>query len=81
MAPARLRFFSIIILGEESADDGKVILERNVTFGYLRRRARRLAMKPHRTRNAGHPEYTKLRRIIKAWKPTIPLRLSTQRHP
>src|SRR6516165_1082732 len=34
-----------IILGEESADDGKVTCERGVRIGYLRRRTRPLAMK------------------------------------
>jgi ATP-binding cassette subfamily F protein 3 len=57
-----------LILGEESADDGEVILERGVTFGHL----------PQESAPVGDesvvelatditPEYTKLRRIIKAW--------------
>src|SRR5690349_20673375 len=57
-----------MILGEESADDGEIILERGVSFGHL----------PQESAPAGDetvielataitPEYTKLRRIIKAW--------------
>ena len=57
-----------IILGEESADDGEVILERNVTIGHLPQESMpigdetvtELAM-------SVSPEMTKLRRIIKAW--------------
>src|ERR1051325_2157575 len=57
-----------LILGEESSDDGEIILERGVTFGHL----------PQESAPAGDetvvelataitPEYVKLRRIIKAW--------------
>src|SRR5206468_2028985 len=57
-----------IVLGEESPDDGKIMLERGVTFGYL----------PQENAPAGDetvielataikPEYVKLRRILKAW--------------
>jgi ATP-binding cassette, subfamily F, member 3 len=57
-----------IILGEESADDGEVILERNVTIGHLPQESMpigdetvtELAM-------SISPEMTRLRRIIKAW--------------
>ncbi len=57
-----------MILGEESADDGEVILERNVTIGHLPQESMpigdetvtELAM-------SVSPEMTKLRRIIKAW--------------
>ena len=57
-----------LILGEESADDGEVILERNVTIGHLPQESMpigdetvtELAM-------SVSPEMTKLRRIIKAW--------------
>src|SRR5436309_6925015 len=55
-----------IILGDESADDGKISLERGITFGFL----------PQESAPAGDetvielatamtPEYTKLRRILK----------------
>ena len=57
-----------LILGEESADAGKIILERNVSLGYL----------PQESAPAGEetvielataitPDFVKLRRIIKAW--------------
>ena len=57
-----------LILGEESADAGKIILERNVALGYL----------PQESAPAGEetvielataitPDFVKLRRIIKAW--------------
>ncbi len=57
-----------LILGEESADAGKIILERNVTLGYL----------PQESAPAGEetvielatsitPDFVRLRRIIKAW--------------
>src|SRR5208282_2445933 len=63
-----------IILGTESADAGEVIQERNVTFGYL----------PQESAPAGDesvvelataitPEFTKLRRIIKAWDADHPV--------
>src|SRR5450756_354351 len=63
-----------LILGEESSDDGEVILERNVTIGYL----------PQESAPAGDetvvelataitPEYAKLRRIIKAWDENHPV--------
>jgi ATP-binding cassette subfamily F protein 3 len=57
-----------LILGEEGADAGKIILERNVTLGYL----------PQESAPAGEetvielataitPDFVKLRRIIRAW--------------
>src|SRR5580765_5501866 len=57
-----------LVLGEESPDDGEIILERNISLGHL----------PQESAPAGDetvvelataitPEYTKLRRIIKAW--------------
>jgi ATP-binding cassette, subfamily F, member 3 len=63
-----------IILGEERPDDGKVTMERGVTFGYL----------PQENAPAGDetvvelataitPEYTKLRRILKAWEADHPI--------
>ena len=63
-----------LVLGTESADDGKVILERGVSFGHL----------PQESAPAGDetvielatattPEYTKLRRIIKAWESDHPV--------
>src|SRR5437660_11179841 len=57
-----------IILGEETPDEGKIMLERGVSFGYL----------PQENAPAGDetvvelataisPEFTKLRRVLKAW--------------
>ena len=66
-----------LILGEESADDGKIMTERNVSIGYL----------PQESAPAGDetvvelataisPEFTKLRRIIKAWERDHPVEAS-----
>jgi ATP-binding cassette subfamily F protein 3 len=62
------------ILGEAEPDGGKVTMERGVTFGYL----------PQETAAVGDetvielaasitPEFTKLRRIIKAWEADHPI--------
>jgi ATP-binding cassette subfamily F protein 3 len=63
-----------IILGQESADEGKITCERGVTLGYL----------PQESAPAGDetvvelataitPEYIRLRRIIKAWEADHPV--------
>src|SRR5438093_9133367 len=63
-----------IILGEESADDGEVTSERNLSIGYL----------PQESAPAGDEtvielatsisrEFTRLRRIIKAWEADHPV--------
>jgi ATP-binding cassette subfamily F protein 3 len=63
-----------LILGEESADDGKVMTERHVNLGYL----------PQESAPAGDetvieiataisPEFVKLRRVIKAWEHDHPI--------
>src|SRR4030095_14435926 len=63
-----------IILGEESSDDGEIITERNLTIGFL----------PQESAPAGDetvielataitPEFTRLRRIIKAWEADHPV--------
>src|SRR5947207_9066587 len=63
-----------IILGEESADAGKVILERNVTFGYLPQENAPVGDETVIELAAGiTPEYIKLRRIIKAWEADHPV--------
>src|SRR5438876_9074993 len=62
-----------IILGQEAPDEGKIMLERGTSFGYL----------PQENAPAGDetvvelataiaPEYTKLRRILKAWEADHP---------
>src|SRR5882672_856890 len=63
-----------IILGEESADDGKVILERNVTFGYLPQESAPIGDETViELATQVTPEYTKLLRIIKAWEADHPI--------
>ncbi len=63
-----------IILGHEGADTGKFTLERGISFGYL----------PQENAPAGDetvielataitPEYTRLRRILKAWEADHPV--------
>src|SRR5438477_3572707 len=63
-----------IILGQEAPDEGKITVERGVSFGYL----------PQENAPAGDetvielttgitPEYTKLRRIVKAWEADHPI--------
>jgi ATP-binding cassette subfamily F protein 3 len=63
-----------IILGEESADSGKVILERNVSFGYLPQESAPIGDETViELATQVTPEYTKLRRIIKAWEADHPV--------
>src|SRR6266850_1193228 len=63
-----------IILGEESADAGKVMLERNVTFGYLPQENVPVGDETVIELATGiTPEYIKLRRIIKAWEADHPV--------
>src|SRR6266567_2492243 len=63
-----------IILGEESADQGKVMLERNVSLGYLPQENAPVADETVIELATGiTPEYTKLRRIIKAWEADHPV--------
>jgi ATP-binding cassette subfamily F protein 3 len=63
-----------IILGEDSADAGKVMLERNVTFGYLPQENAPVGDETVIELATGiTPEYTKLRRIIKAWEADHPI--------
>src|SRR6266705_6543926 len=63
-----------IILGNDTADDGQVSCERGVNIGYL----------PQENAPAGdetvvelstavRPEYTRLRRILKAWEADHPV--------
>src|SRR5215470_11628737 len=57
-----------IILGEESADDGKVTKERGLSFGYLPQENAPVGDETVvELATAITPEYTRLRRIIKAW--------------
>jgi ATP-binding cassette subfamily F protein 3 len=57
-----------IILGEESADDGKISLERNVKFGYLPQESAPVGDETViELATAITPEFVKLRRVILAW--------------
>ena len=63
-----------LILGEESADDGEVILERGVTFGHLPQESAPVGDESVvELATAITPEYMKLRRIIKAWDADHPV--------
>src|SRR5712675_802798 len=57
-----------IILGEESADAGKVMKERNVVFGYLPQESAPVGEETVlELATAISPEFAKLRRIILSW--------------
>src|SRR5437016_14669876 len=57
-----------MILGAESPDDGKIILERNVTLGYLPQESAPGGEETVLELNTAiTPDFVKLRRIIKAW--------------
>ena len=63
-----------LILGRESADDGEVILERGVSFGHLPQESAPVGDETViELATAVAPEYTKLRRIIKAWEADHPV--------
>ncbi len=63
-----------LILGEESADDGKVMLERGVSIGHLPQESAPVGDETVvELATAITPEYTKLRRIIKAWEADHPV--------
>ena len=63
-----------LILGEESADDGEVMTERNVTIGYLPQESAPVGDETVvELATAITPEFTKLRRIIKAWEADHPV--------
>src|ERR1700704_5046152 len=58
-----------IILGEETADEGKTSIERNVTFGYLPQENAPVGDETVvELATAITPEHTRLRRIIRAWE-------------
>ncbi|HWH71993.1 MAG TPA: ABC-F family ATP-binding cassette domain-containing protein [Candidatus Sulfotelmatobacter sp.] len=62
-----------IILGEESADAGEVTLERGISFGYLPQESAPISDETVvELATAITPEYTKLRRILKAWEADHP---------
>jgi ATP-binding cassette, subfamily F, member 3 len=62
-----------IILGEEKPDEGKIMLERGVSFGYLPQENAPVADETViELATAIVPEYVKLRRILKAWEADHP---------
>ena len=63
-----------LVLGEESADDGEIILERGVSLGHLPQESAPVGDETViELATAITPEYTKLRRIIKAWDADHPV--------
>ncbi len=57
-----------LVLNEESADDGEIILERGISLGHLPQESAPVGDETVvELATAITPEYTKLRRIIKAW--------------
>ncbi len=57
-----------IILGEDSGDSGEVTLERGIRMGYLPQESAPISDETVvELATAVSPEYTKLRRILKAW--------------
>ncbi len=63
-----------IILGNESADEGKISCERGVTMGYLPQESAPVGDETVvELATAITPEFTKLRRILKAWEADHPL--------
>lgn len=63
-----------IILGNESADEGKISCERGVTMGYLPQESAPVGDETVvELATAITPEFTKFRRILKAWEADHPL--------
>src|SRR5580692_4472507 len=63
-----------IILGKESADQGKITCERGVSIGYLPQENAPVGDETViELATAITPEYTKLRRVLKAWEADHPL--------
>src|SRR6266516_6924523 len=63
-----------IILGEASADEGKISSERGVTIGYLPQENAPVGDETViELATAITPEYKKLRRILKAWEAEHPI--------
>ena len=63
-----------LVLGEESGDDGEIILERGVSLGHLPQESAPVGDETVvELATAITPEYTRLRRIIKAWDADHPV--------
>src|ERR1051325_3094479 len=70
-----------LILGEESADEGKIMLERNVSIGYLPQESAPIGDETViEVATAVAPEYVKLRRAIKAWEADHPFEAQEEVH-
>src|SRR6266496_2304546 len=62
-----------LILGAEPADTGEIAKERNVTFGYLPQESAPVGDETVvELATAMTPEYTRLRRVLKAWEADHP---------
>ncbi|HXT13868.1 MAG TPA: ABC-F family ATP-binding cassette domain-containing protein [Candidatus Angelobacter sp.] len=63
-----------LLLGEESADDGQIIFERGISFDHLPQESAPVGDETViEIATAITPEFTKLRRIIKAWDANHPV--------
>jgi ATP-binding cassette subfamily F protein 3 len=63
-----------IILGEESADDGEISRERNLALGYLPQESAPVGDETViELATAVSPEFTRLRRVLKAWDANHPV--------
>jgi len=63
-----------LILGENSADAGKIMMERNVNIGYLPQESAPIGDETVvELATSISPEFVKLRRIIKAWEADHPI--------
>src|SRR5258706_8176084 len=62
-----------LILGEASADAGEIVKDRNIGFGYLPQESAPVGDETVvELATAITPEYTRLRRLIKAWEADHP---------
>src|SRR6266436_4556020 len=63
-----------IILGEEETDEGEIFSERGVSIGYLPRESADVEDETIIELATGiHPEFKKLRRILRAWEADHPI--------
>ena len=70
-----------VILGEVSVDAGKIMLERNVSLGYLPQESAPVGDETViEVATSVAPEYVKLRRIIKAWEADHPVEAHEEVH-
>src|SRR4030095_7934722 len=70
-----------LILGEQSANAGKIMLERNVKLGFLPQESAPVGDETViELATAISPDYVKLRRIIKAWEANHPVEALEEVH-